>query len=194
MKKFTRKFYGRMLIFAGIFAGLATLLLQTMFDRIEIEHDKSVLIWFYLLPIIYAVLLSLFTFLMARRHTNILRRYEFEASNEVVFYIIYAVLVVLVSAGEIGFLMYKLLPFLDKALDYALKDAEIKNKTPEMRQQIIDAVNARYAAYRTASFVSAGIAFAIKAVSAGLSVPKLISEYRNPPDYWSGKKKVNSEK
>lgn len=189
MRKYTKKFYGRMLIFAGIFAALATLLLQTMFDRIKIEHDRSVLVWFYVLPLIYAAVLSLFTYAMAKRHTNVLRRYEFETSNELAFYIVYAVLVALVSAGEVGFLMYKLLPFLDKALGYALKDAEIKNETPEMRRQIIDIVNARYAAYRTASFIATVAVFGIKTVCAGLSVPKLIAAYRNPPDYWSGKKK-----
>lgn len=189
MRKYTKKFYGRMLIFAGIFAGLATMLLQTMFDRIKIEHDRSVLGWFYGLPLIYAAALSLFTFAMAKHHTNVLRRYEFEASNETAFYIVYAVIIALVSAGETGFLMYKLLPFLDKALAFALKDAELKNETPELRQQIIDADNARYASYRTASFVAAGAVFGIKTLCAALSVPRLIAAYRNPPDYWSGKKK-----
>ena len=189
MRRFTKKFYARMLIFAGGFAALLTLLLQTMFDRIEIEHDKSVLAWFFILPLIYAVSLSLFTYAMAKHHTNVLRRYEFETDNEKVFYILYAVIIALISAGETGFLMYKLLPFLDKALAYALKDAQIKNETPEMRQQIIDTVNARYASYRTASFIAAGAVFAVKTIFAGLSVPKLIAAYRDPPDYWSGRKK-----
>ncbi len=189
MKKFTRKFYGRLAIFAGGFAALSTLLMQTMFDRIEIEHDHSVLMWFYLLPVLYALALSGFTFLMARRHTNILRRYEFSVPNEKAFYIAYAAVIVLVSAGETGFMLMKLLPFLEKALAFALKDAQIKNETPEMREQIIAAVRARYADYRTATFIGAGAVFLIKSVCAGLSVPKLIRVYRNPPDYWSGKKK-----
>ena len=189
MRKYTRKFYGRMLIFAGGFAALATLLMQTMFDRVKIEHDRNALVWFIVLPLIYAAAISLFTFAMAKHHTNVIRRYEFEVSDEKVFYILYAVILMLVSAGEVGFLMFKLLPFLDKALAYALKDAEIKNETPEMRQQIIDTVNTRFTAYRTASFIAAGAVFVIKTACAWVSVPKLISEYRNPPDYWSGKKK-----
>lgn len=189
MKKYTKKYYGRMLIFAGGAAALATILLQTVFDRIEIEHERSVLVWFYVLPLLYAAGLSWFTYVMAKHHTNVLRRYEFETSSEKVFYVVYAVIVMLVSGGEIGFLMYKLLPFLDKALAFAVKDAEIKNETPEIRQQIIDIVNSRYSAYRAASFIAAGAAFAVKTACAWLSVPKLIAAYRNPPDYWSGKKK-----
>ena len=190
MIKYFRKFYERMLIFAGIFAALGTLLLQTTFDRVTIEHDKSILIWFYLLPVLYAGVLSWFTYLMAKHHTNVLRRYEYNVNgSERLFYCVYAVLVILVSAGETAFLICKLLPFLDKALAFALKDAEIKNETPSMRQEIIDILNARYSAYRIGAFAGAAICFAVKAISAAISVPRLVKEYRDPPDYWSGKKK-----
>ena len=190
MTKFFRKFYGRMLIFAGTFAALGTMLLQTTFDRVEIEHDRSVLMWFIILPLIYAAALSGFTFAMAKHNTNVLRRYEYGVNGrERAFYAVFAVIVIVVSAGETVFLMWKLLPFLDKALTFALKDAEIKNETLSMRQEIIDKLNARYRAYRTAAFVGAGICFAVKSLAAVLTAPRLVKEYRDPPDYWSGKKK-----
>lgn len=179
-----------MLIFAGIFASLGTLLLQTAFDRVKIEHDRSIAVWFYLLPVLYAGVLSWFTYMMAKHHTNVLRRYEYDVNGrERLFYVTYAVLVILVSAGETAFLIWKLLPFLDKALAFALKDAEIKNETLSMRQEIIDKLNARYSAYRAGAFAGAAICFTIKAAAAVISVPRLIKEYRDPPDYWSGKKK-----
>ena len=190
MTKFFRKFYGRMLIFAGIFAALGTMLLQTTFDRVKIEHDRSAAVWFIVLPLIYAGALSAFTFAMAKHHTNVLRRYEYGVNGrERTFYAVFAVVVIAVSAGEIGFLIWKLLPFLDKALTFAIKDAEIKNETLSMRQEIIDKLNVRYSTYRTAAFIGAGSSFAVKAVGAVLSAPRLVKEYRDPPDYWSGKKK-----
>ena len=187
--KFTRKFYGRMFIFAGGFAALATLLFQTAFDRIEIDHERDIVAWFIALPIIYGAALSLFTYAMAKHHTNVLRRYEYGRDGaENVFYTVFAVLIILISAGELVFLMYKLLPLLEKAYIFALKDAQIKNETPAMREEIISIIDAKYARYKTAAHIGAGLCFAVRCVSAVLSARKLIGEYRDPPDYWSGKK------
>lgn len=189
MKTFAFKFYARMLIFAGTFAALASLMLQTTFDRVTIEHDHSLLVWFLVLPVVFGTVTALFTLWMAVHNTNVLRRYEYSVRKEKVFYAVFAALLILIAAADLTFLLYKLFPMLDSAFAYALKDAQIKNETISMRQEIIDKLNTRYRNYKTASVTGAILSLIIQSVIYVLSAIKLVKEYRDPPDYWSGRKK-----
>lgn len=191
MKKFTRKFAARMLLEVGLFGLGANILLQTQFQEIEIDREISVLPLFYILPIITAAAVSIFTMLMAKHNTNVLRRYEFalKPSREYAFYRIFAVIMILIAVADGIFLLQKCLPFLDSALAYAIKDAQIKNETPEFRRQAIAELNKRYGGYKTAAYVSTVIFCVLQAAVYLFGAVKLVGVYQNPPDYWSGKKR-----
>ncbi|MGN0634558.1 MAG: hypothetical protein ACI4JW_11910 [Oscillospiraceae bacterium] len=194
--KFIKKFAARMLIEAGAAAVIANILLQMTFDRIEIRHEGSAVAAFYILPIMTGLFIAVFSVLMAKHNTNVLRRYEYSLKEgyETAFYTVFTVVMILLCAADAAFLLYKCLPFLDGALSYAIKDAHIKNETPQMLKQILDDIDRQYKLCRFSAKLSAGLTFVLQAAVYILSAPRLIAEYRDPPDYWSGRKKGTDTK
>ncbi len=189
--KFTGRFYGRMAVFAGGFTALANILLQTGFDRVVIDHESSLTVWFILLPFLFSVTTAAFTVWMAVRHTNTLRRYEWhlKPGRETAFYWCFTGLLIVIAAVDTAFLLSKLMPIIDKSLAFAVKDAQIRNATPEIRESQIEDLNSRAAVYRSLARGMAATALAVKSAVYVIAAPKLVKVYRDPPDFWSGKKK-----
>lgn len=189
--RFTGRFYGRMAIFAGIFTALANILLQTGFDRVTIDHESSLTVWFIVLPVIFAAATSAFCTAMAVHHTNILRRYEWHLKDgrEKAFYIIFAAVLILITAADTAFLLGKLMPIIDRSLAFAVRDAQIRNATPEIEASQIADLNTRAEGYRRLAKFMGGAVLLIKSTVYIIAAPKLIKVYRDPPDFWSGKKK-----
>ena len=191
--KYTKKFMFRMLVETLWFAVVANILLQMTFDTVKVEHDSSVLPFIILLPLLMSAAVGTFTMLMAVHNTNVLRRYEFslKPGREKLFYAVFAFILIAAAWVDMIYLYSKFKPFLDGALTYALKDAQIKNETPSMRREIIRQVNARYDSYLMGAKAAAAAAAALQSAVYFFSASKLVKVYRDPPDYWSGKKKKN---
>lgn len=191
MNKFVRKFLLRMLIEAAPFAVIGTILVQMAFDSLEITHDYSAAPFIFALPLIMAAVVTTLTIFLAVHNTNLLRRYEFSLgkNRERIFYALLAILFILIAAGDLAFLLYKFLPFIDAKLVYAVRDAQIRNETPEVEAQMIEDLIHHGTVYRRLTFVSAGITHLLQSAAYFLSARKLVAIYRDPPDYWSGKKK-----
>ncbi len=191
MKSFVTKFLLRMLIEAAPFAVIGTILVQMSFDSLEIGHDYAAAPFIFALPLTMAAVVTALTILLSVHNTNLLRRYEYSLgkNRERIFYALLALLFMLVAAGDLLFLLSKFLPFIDSKLAYAVKDAQIRNATPEVERQMIDDLNARAAGYRSIAKISAGVTFFLQAAAYFLSARKLVAVYRDPPDYWSGRKK-----
>ena len=196
MKSFTVKFYGRMFIEAGIPAALVTVLVQMSFDIIKIERENSILPQIILLPLILACVVSFFTMFIAVHNTNVLRRYEYslKEGREKIFYAVFAVILILITAADIYFLISKSSGIFSYELAYAIKDAQIRNETEEIRQQIINELNNKYSLYIFAERFAAAAALALQAAVYIRGAWKLVKEYRDPPDYWSGKKRSQKRK
>lgn len=191
MNKFVRKFLLRMLIEAAPFAVIGTILVQMSYDSLEITHEYTAAPFIFALPLIMAAVVTLLTILLSVHNTNLLRRYEYslKPGRERIFYALLAILFIILAGADLMFLLSKFLPFIDSKLAYAAKDAEIRNATPEVERQMIADLNAHADGYRRIAHISAGITFAVQAIAYFLSARKLVSVYRDPPDYWSGKKK-----
>lgn len=188
---FVRKFYLRMLIEAAPFAVIGVVLVQMCFDYLEIGHDLAAAPFIILLPLVMAAAVTALTIFFAVHNTNLLRRYEYSlhGSTERIFYAVTSVIFTAAAGAALGFLLYKFLPFIDSKLAYAVKDAVIKNETLSAEREMIADLNSRAQTYRTLSCVSAGLTFILQAAAYILSARALVKVYRDPPDYWSGKKK-----
>ncbi len=196
MRKFVVKYLFRMLIEAGIPAAVVTVLVQMSFDGIAIEHDKNMLLQIIIIPLAAAAFVSFFTMFMAKHNTNVLRRYEYSLGEgrERAFYAVFAVVLILLTAADILFLLSKSRPFFDKALAYAIKDAQIRNETAEIEKQMITDLNDKYSLYISAERFAALVSLLLSAAVYIRSAGKLVLEYRDPPDYWSGKKRSKKRK
>lgn len=180
-----------MAIFAGGFTVLSNLLLQTAFDRVTIDHESSQTVWFIVLPVLFAAATCAFCLWMAVHHTNVLRRYEWHLKDgrEKMFYLLFAAVLVAFTAADMGFLLSKLIPIIDNSLAYAVKDAQIRNTTPEIEAAQIADLEKRAADYRKLAKIMAACVLGVKSAAYIIAAPKLTAVYRDPPDYWSGKKK-----
>lgn len=190
-KSFTYKFAARMILEVGIVGVAANVLLQMQFQNIEVDREESQLAQFFVLPLLAAAAIAGFALLAAVHNTNVLRRYEFslKPGRERVFYFFFAAILTAAAAADAFFLLQKCLPLLEHALNYALKDAEIKNETESFRRQAVAELNERAAGYKTAAYISAALFTAVQAAAYFFGAAKLVKVYRDPPDYWSGKKK-----
>lgn len=191
MNRFVTKFLLRMLIEAAPFAVIGTILVQMAYDSFEVTHDYSAAPAIFALPLILGVVVTALTILLSVHNTNLLRRYEFSLgkNRERIFYALLAVLFILIAAADLAFLLYKFLPFIDSKLAYAVKDAQIRNETPEVERQMIADLNTHADGYRRLTYISAGVTLLLQSAAYFLSARKLVAVYRDPPDYWSGKKK-----
>lgn len=190
-RKFIRKFTLRMILEVGIFGVVANILLQMTFPEITVEHDESLYIQIFILPVITGMSIALFAVFMAIHNTNVLRRYEYSLheGREKIFYGVFVVVMALLCAADAIFLVVKCLPFLDSALAYAVKDAQIKNETLSVRRMMIDDLNRKANTYNTCIYISAVLTWVIQMAIYIFGAVKLVKEYRDPPDYWSGKKR-----
>lgn len=196
MNKFARKFLLRMLIEAAPFAVIGTILVQMSFDSLEITHEYSAAGAIFALPLLLGIVVTALTLLLSVHNTNLLRRYEFSLGKkkERIFYTLLAILFILIAAADLGFLLYKFLPFIDSKLLWAVRDAQIRNETPEVEEQMIADLLSHAAGYRIMAKSSAAVTLLLQAAAYIIGARKLIKVYRDPPDYWSGRKKGQKPK
>ena len=191
MNRFTRKFLLRMMIEAVPFVIIGTILVQMTYDSFEVGHDYSAAPAVFALPLILGAVITVLTLFLARHNTDLLRRYEFslKPGRERIFYALIALLFIVIAGADLLFLVYKFLPFLDSKLAYAVKDAQIRNETPEAEAAMIADLRKHADGYRQMVYIAAGVTFFLQAAAYFLSARSLVAAYRDPPDYWSGKKK-----
>lgn len=191
MSKYAKSFILRTGFETAAFDFLVMLFLYMLFPSVTIERDKNIMPFTVLLPLLSFTAMAAFYLIIAKHNTNVLRRAELsmQPGRELKLYGVFAVLMILITLTAAIYTYRRAAGFFDSALSYAIKDAQIKNETPSFRKAVIAELRAKYDGYILAAKITAAVCSVVCAFIYFRSAAILVLTYRNPPDFWTGKKR-----